>query len=130
MKRYSILVLILLLAVSANYLIAQQATTSEGIQLVDVKLGKDVKDRMIVDEDSSFALNSKVYLWMKVSGGTNEEIMVAWKVGEVKHETKLTIGGSPWRTWAVKTAFKTGDWTVTVTDNAGNVLKEMSYKVE
>lgn len=130
MKQLSLLTIILLITVSVNYLYSQEAVKNEGIQLVDAKLGEDVKDRMIVDEDTTFALNSKVYLWIKVSGGTNEEIIVTWKVGEVKHETKLTIGGSPWRTWAVKTAFKLGDWTVTVTDNTGNVLKEMSFKVE
>jgi hypothetical protein len=130
MKQLSILTIILLIAVSINFLYSQEGIKAEGIQLVEVKLGKDVKDRMIVDEDTTFALNSKVYLWMKVAGGTNEEIIVTWKAGEGKHETKLTIGGSPWRTWAVKNAFKSGDWTVTVTDNAGNVLKEMSFKVE
>jgi hypothetical protein len=130
MKRYSILVLILLLAISANYLFAQQETKTEGIQLIDAKLGKDVKDRMIADEDTTFALNSKVFLWLKTSGGANEEITVLWKHGAVAHETKLTIGGSPWRTWAVKTAYKAGDWSVTVTDKEGKVLKEMSFKVQ
>jgi hypothetical protein len=130
MKRYSILVLILLLAVGANYLFAQQETKTEGIQLIDAKLGKDVKDRIIADEDTTFALNSKVFLWLKTSGGSNEEITVLWKHGAVAHETKLTIGGSPWRTWAVKTAYKAGDWSVTVTDKEGKVLKEMNFKVK
>jgi len=130
MKRFRILVLILLLAISANYLLAQQDTKSEGIQLVDAKLGKDVKDKMIADEDTIFALNSKVFLWLKLSGGANEEITVTWKHATVTHETKLTVGGSPWRTWAVKTAYKTGDWSVTVTDKEGKVLKEMNFKVQ
>jgi len=130
MKRFSTLALILFLAVSANYLFAQQETKSEGIQIVDAKLGKDIKDRMIADDNTTFALNSKVFLWLKISGGTNDEITVLWKHGVVAHETRLAIGGSPWRTWAVKTAYKTGDWSVTVTDKEGKVLKEMNFKVQ
>jgi hypothetical protein len=130
MKKYSVLVTMLLLVIVANYLFAQQETKPASIRLVNAKLGKEIKDRMIVDEDSSFTVNSKVYLWLKVTGGNNEEITITWKNGELTHETKLTLGGSPWRTWAEKTLYKPGDWTVTVTDKAGQILKEISFKVQ
>ncbi|MFH2004705.1 MAG: DUF2914 domain-containing protein [Bacteroidota bacterium] len=130
MKRFSILCVILLLAISGNYLFAQEETKSEGIQIIDAKLGKDVKERMIVDEDSTFEINSKVFLWLKVVNSTNETLTVLWKHGSLAYETKLAIGGSPWRTWAVKTVFKTGEWSVSVTDASGNVLKELTFTVK
>ena len=100
------------------------------IQLIDAGLGKDVKDRMVVDEATSFPKNSKVFLWMKFTGGASDQVTVTWKNGSSSHNTTLVVGGSPWRTWASKTVGKSGDWTVTVTDAEGNVLKEISFKVE
>lgn len=130
MKRFSILCVILLLAISGNYLFAQEETKSEGIQIIDAKLGKNVKDRVIVDEDSTFDINSKVFLWLKVKNAVNETLTILWKHESTAYETKLAIGGSPWRTWAVKTVFKTGEWSVSVTDASGNVLKELTFTVK
>ena len=42
----------------------------------------------------------------------------------------LKVAGNPWRTWSNKTAWKAGDWTVTVTDAGGQVLKELTFKVQ
>jgi len=103
---------------------------SKDIQIVDAKLGKDVKDRVLIDEDSTFSLNSKVFLWFKVTGATSEILTITWKQGEKSYTTPLNIGGSPWRTWANKTLAIAGDWAVTVTDASGNVLKEITFKVQ
>jgi hypothetical protein len=101
-----------------------------GIQIDEAKLGKDVKDRQIVDETADFALNDKVYLWLKVTSGSGESLKVTWKTGDHAFESELTVGGSPWRTWCYKTAAIAGDWTVTVADAKGTVLKEMNFKVK
>ncbi|MDI6765971.1 MAG: DUF2914 domain-containing protein [Bacteroidota bacterium] len=131
MKRFSALTGVLIAGILNISDPAQsQEKESGGIQIIDAKLGKDVKDRMIVDEDSSFAPESKVFLWLKVIGGTNETVVVIWKQNASVHETKLPIGGSPWRTWASKTAYKSGNWTVTITDNDGKVLKELNFIVQ
>ena len=103
---------------------------SHELQVVDARLGKDVKDRMIADEDSVFAKGSKVFLWMKLTGGASDNITVEWKTGSFTHNTTLVVGGSPWRTWASKTASKSGQWTVVVTDGSGRVLKEVEFRVE
>ena len=109
---------------------AQDSVKASAIQIVDAKLGKGVQDRMITEEDSVFAKGSKVFFWMKVTGGASDQITVTWKSGDFTHSTTLMIGGSPWRTWATKTVHKAGEWTVSVTDASGNVLKEMSFRVE
>ena len=122
----------------ANFYTKSQDTErhTTGIQILNAKLGKDVKDRMLVDEDSTFELNTKVFLWMKVSGEANSTIQIHWKPPPVSEQsvvqpivTELKIGGNPWRTWAYRTAYKVGEWTVTITDNEGQVIKELNYHV-
>jgi len=98
--------------------------------VTDAKLGKNVVDREITDETTTFAVGEKAYLWLRVEGGTGEVLKVIWKIDDQEYPVDLHIGGSPWRTWATKTLHLAGDWTVTVTDAAGNTLNEASLKVQ
>ena len=124
------LLLCTLLAVIAYGAAAQEQETMSTLTVAEAKLGKGVQDREIVDETTTFALNDRVYLWLKVTGGPADSITVTWKTGDQTYSSKLNIVGSSWRTWSYKTAYTAGDWTVTVTDADGNVLKEMAFKVE
>lgn len=121
---------LLLVAHLTGTLLTARPRQAAGIQVEESKLGKDVKDRQISDETADFAVNDKVYLALKVTGGAGESIKVTWKNGDHSYTTDLAIGGTPWRTWCYKTAALAGDWTVTVADSKGNVLKEMSFKVK
>jgi len=98
--------------------------------VTDAKLGRNVVDREITDETTTFAVGEKAYLWLRVEGGTGEVLKVIWKIDDQEYPVDLRIGGSPWRTWATKTLHLAGDWTVTVTDAAGNTLNEASLKVQ
>ncbi len=109
---------------------AQDMTDGSLIQVTDAKLGTGVAERMITGEAETFPKDSQVFVWMKISGGTSQEITVTWKSGDYSKSIPLTIGGSPWRTWAHKNVLLAGDWTVTVTTADGKVLKELSFKVE
>lgn len=124
------LLLCMLLAVAAVQAGAQEMDTMSALTVAEAKLGKGVQDREIVDDTTTFALNDRVYLWLRVTGGPADSITVTWKTGDQSHSSKLNIGGSPWRTWSYKTAYTAGDWTVTVSDAAGNVLKEMAFTVK
>ena len=131
MKSIPIFSLVLLTLTCTMLSRAQEGEAAAGgLQVAEAKLGTNVENRELTGEDSTFALNSKVFLWMKVAGGASDQITVIWKNGEMTHSTTLMIGGSPWRTWATKTATNAGEWSVSVTDTAGNVLKEMTFKVE
>ena len=99
-------------------------------QIIEAKLGTNVQDRQLTGEDSTFTLNTKVYLWLKVIGGVSETLTVTWKHGERSYSAAINIGGSPWRTWVYKTAAIAGEWTVSVADSKGTVLREMSFKVQ
>ncbi len=129
MKTSMLLVAILLVSTQVSFG-RQKEQKPDMLQVIDARLGKDIKDRSIAEEDSSFAKDSKVFIWMKFTGGASGQITVTWKTGEYSHSTTLSIGGSPWRTWASKTVSKTGEWTVSVTDSSGNVLKEMKFGVK
>ena len=116
--------------VAAALLCLPFAVQAEGLQVVDAKLGKGVQDRQITEEASSFAVNDKVYLWLKLAGGPADGVKVNWKHGDKVEPYTLKVGGNPWRTFASKTAYKAGEWTVTVTDAKDQVLKEMKFKVQ
>ena len=124
-------VLLLILSVTIPTLAAKpRQAAAPAILVTDAKLGKDVQERQIVDETAEFALNDKVYLWLKVTGAAGETLKVTWKTGDHTYSSELAVGGSPWRTWCYKTAALAGDWSVAVADSKGNILKEMSFKTK
>ena len=124
-------VLLLISSVTIPTLAANpRQAAAPAIQVTDAKLGKDVQERQIVDETAEFALNDKVYLWLRVTGAAGETLKVAWKTGDHSYSSELAVGGSPWRTWCYKTAAVAGDWSVAVADSKGNILKEMSFKTK
>ena len=106
-----------------------QEIQTKSLKVIKAELGKDVQNKVLVDTTSTFVLNEKAYLWMRLTGGPADSITVTWKNGDKSYPTKLNVGGSPWRTWSYKTLADAGAWTVTVTDAEGNVLKEMSFEV-
>lgn len=98
--------------------------------VTDAKLGKSIVDREITEEATSFAVGEKAYLWLRVEGGAGETLTVVWKTNGMEFPVDLSIGGSPWRTWATKTLHLPGEWTVTVNDATGNTLNEATLTVQ
>ncbi len=129
MNKGVVLFTIAFLFVGQGILQAQEKQT-KGLKIIETKLGKDVQNKKLVDTASTFAVNEKAYLWMRLTGGPADSISVTWKTGNESYESKLNVGGSPWRTWSYKTLSTAGPWTVTVTDAEGNVLKEVKFDVK
>jgi len=128
MKKTLLLAVVLLLVpymMSASR--SQQA--AGGIQVDDAKLGKGIKALQIVNESTEFALKERVYLWVKTSGHGSRHLVVTWKNGDNVYKKNMPIGGSPWRAWGYKNANIPGQWTVTIADPQGKVLKELTFKV-
>lgn len=124
------LCVIVTLILAASILAAQEGQiTEKGLRIETAKLGTAVQDRELVGDTTAFNLNDRVYCWLKIVGGPSDSIVVTWKIGEQSYTSKLNIGGSPWRTWSYKTAAIAGDWTVTVSDASGTVLKELKFTV-
>jgi hypothetical protein len=95
-----------------------------------------VVDRQPVGAGTSFGADvQSLCFWTKVVGQTQGEATVKhlWShAGEVKAEMALKVKGSPWRTWSKKSIPSdwTGAWEVKALDEAGNVLKTVSFTVE
>ena len=128
MKKHLVLLTVVFLFL-APALIPAQEKESKGLKVTEAKLGKDVQNKRIVDTTTTFTVNEKAYLWMRISGGPADSITVTWKSGDQSYPSKLNVGANSWRTWSFKTLYTAGDWTVSVTDAAGKTLKEMSFKV-
>ena len=101
-----------------------------GPKVAEMKLGTGVQDKQIVGEDSAFALNAKVYVWMKITGAMGDSIVVNWKHADKEYKTTIGIGGNSWRIWAYKTVSVAGDWTVSVSTQSGEALKEIFFTVK
>jgi hypothetical protein len=122
---------LMLLLVVVAWSAGRVPVVAQGMQVAEAKLGKGVVDREITEETTTFAVNDKVYLWLRVTGSAGSDtIKVNWKVDDSVDTVTLQIGGSPWRTWANKTAWKAGEWTVTVTDANDQMLTELKFTVQ
>jgi hypothetical protein len=128
MKQLLVLTVLAMVTLAASAS-AQNEPQQAGLVVAESKLGKDVVNREIVDESTTFAVNDRVFLWMKITGGPSDSVTVTWSIDEYTWQTNLNIGASTWRTWAYKTAWKAGDWKVTVKDAAGDVLLEKTFTV-
>ncbi len=120
---------IFLLCLFTGVAMSLQTEQPQGIAITDARLGRDVKDRAIVDEDSTFELNAKAFFWFKAEGAASDSLTVTWTQGDYSHEVKLFIGGSPWRTWSAKMLTRKGDWTVSVAGPDGKILRQVGFKV-
>ena len=121
--------MLLLVVVAWSMVLAPVA--AQGVTVAEAKLGKGIADRTITEETTTFAVNDKVYLWLRVTGSAGSDtIKVNWKIDDSTDTVALQIGGSPWRTWANKTAWKAGEWTVTVTDANDQMLTELKFTVQ
>jgi len=110
---------------------ALSAAPPPALTVVDAKLGRGVKDRVLLEEGTEFPVNSKVYCWMNLAGGPSDPIKVVWTIGDFKdQDVSLAVAGDPWRTWSYKTVFRPGEWTVNIVDSKGKSLKEMKFTVK
>jgi hypothetical protein len=114
--------------------VAQMESTEEpadsaSVRISEYRFGLGIVDREVEDEIDTFHKGDVVYLWMRVEGGPTDPILVTWSTGTFQYDVELGIGGPSWRTWARKTLFREGEWTVRVTDAAGKVLLEQTFMV-
>ena len=119
-----------LLALCAVLALLVPALAFPAGKVAEAKLGKGIVDRTITDETTTFAPGEKAYLWLKVEDATGETLTVTWTINDQVYPATLNVGGTPWRTWASKTLYIAGEWTVTVTDAAGATLNETKFTVK
>jgi hypothetical protein len=111
---------------------AQQAGAAKAA-VVEVAVGTAVAGRQLTGMAESFpASTGTLYCYMKISNASDAQVEHVWYRGDTEmSRVKLTIGGSPWRTWSSKTITpeSAGDWRCDVVMD-GKVLQSARFKVE
>lgn len=93
-----------------------------------------IQDREPVDKVSTL-LNDKnrVYFFSEIKDAPNQKITHRWEHdGKVVSETSFDVGGSRWRVYSNKTLDpqQTGEWKVSVVDEAGSTLGASTFTYE
>ena len=110
----------------------QAAAAPASAVTVEIVIGKNVADRMPTDTASAFPADvGSLVCWTKVTGAAGQKITHTWTHGPHTDVITLSVGGSPWRTYSRRTMDPswTGEWTVTVKDEAGNVIGTKTFTV-
>jgi hypothetical protein len=98
-------------------------------------VGTGVEDREPVGVAETFASSTeKVYCFLEATDITKDtEVTFVWYHGqeEMRQVTLPLMTGPRWRTYAYKNLMGLkGDWKVEIKDAGGEVLKEVTFKVE
>ena len=93
-----------------------------------------IQDREPVDKVSKL-LNDKnrVYFFSEIKDAPNQKITHRWEHnGKVMSETGFDVGGNRWRVFSSKTLDPswTGEWKVSVVDEAGSTLGASTFTYE
>jgi len=134
MKKKVILSVTAMFMMTASLGLAQTQPAVTPTLTVEAKLCTSIENRMPVGEAVNFPAEvGTVCLWCRISGCPGETTIkhVWFYQGKEMTTMELPVQSISWRTWSFKSipAHLTGDWTVKVLDQAGNVLKEVAFTV-
>lgn len=110
-----------------------RAQDSTKTPTVEAAVGTSVADKALAGAAESFPNGTaSVVCFTKISDAEGGEIEHVWYMGDTEMaRVKLSIKGSPFRTWSTKKlpAEAKGDWRCDVVQ-AGKVLTSVKFKVE
>lgn len=96
-------------------------------------MGTEVEDRSISGEGTSFSVSAEtIYCFTQIQGGSGKAVHHVWlREGVEVLNITLAVGADTWRTWSGKALAPgmEGAWQVRVLDDAGALLKEISFTV-
>ncbi len=151
MKKYLVVSFLVVIALFASQLIAQEAGDSPAKQTMKEKksepmmepsmnvegfaCGTAIEDRELQGEAETFpAETEKVYCWTTITGCEEPTTVehVWYYGGEEKARVPLEIKYPRMRTWSSKTIIPEwqGDWKVEMVDETGHVLATVAFTVE
>src|SRR5512138_1467013 len=98
---------------------AKPAPPAAGDASAEVKVGTGVEKHEVVGETTSFAKDSVVWAWSRVSNG-EPSVKHVWKLnGKEVWSMSLAINSKRWSTFTRHTVRTAGNWEVEVTTEAG-----------
>ena len=114
--------------------VAVEAALDEGTSaenVVRASVTTNIVDREPVDSlDTVTNEQDLIFFFTEIANLAGGTITHRWEYnGEIMAEVPLEIGGSRWRTHSSKRLFKgwIGEWTVSVVDDSGQVLRSVSF---
>ena len=133
MRKYWPAVLAVCLSYAIPERVRAQDSTAKAAVSVEAAVGTSVAEKALVGAAESFpAGTASVACFTKITGAADSEIEHVWYKGDAEMaRKKLSIKGSPFRTWSTKAlpADAKGDWRCDVVQ-AGKVLQSVKFKVE
>jgi len=104
------------------------------LEVADPAICTGIEDRACVDPKEEFTMPvEKLYCFTRITGAAEDtEITHVWYFGDVERaRISLAVRSSSYRTYSSKRiqAHETGKWHVDVLDDAGNVLKTISFSI-
>ena len=134
MKKKVVLSVTTIVLMAASLAVAQIQPAVTPTLTVEAKLCTSIENRMPVGEATTFSTEvGTVCCWCRVSGCQDETTIkhVWYYQGKEMNSVELPVRSVSWRTWSFKSipAHLTGEWTVKVLDQTGNVLKEVAFTV-
>lgn len=127
-------------AVVASFVVAgtlgAQEPTQAGTAMApaaELSVGTGIENRELVGAAETFQLAAgKLYCLSKISNAAGSEVEHVWYKGDTEMaRVKLSVGGSPWRTYSSKNLGEdgAGDWRCEVVHN-GNVIQAARFTVQ
>ncbi len=90
-----------------------------------------IKDREPVDKITTLTNDKdKIYFFTEIHNMSGHIVKHRWVYnGKTMAEVEFGVGGPRWRVWSTKSLLPqwTGEWKVSVVDEAGKVLNESSF---
>lgn len=112
-----------------SVLVVFQAHAEDGV--ARAAFTTEISEREPVDEVSELTNDtSKIYYFTEIKGLEGQTLTHRWELnGEIQATISIPIGGNRWRIWSSKNlnADATGEWKVTVLDEAGSELSGNSF---
>lgn len=111
---------------------AQQAGAARA-PTAELAIGTAVAERQLTGMAESFPSSTgALYCYMKITNAAESRVEHVWYKGDTEmSRIKLTVGGSPWRTWSTKTlgADALGDWRCDVVVD-GKTVQSAKFRIE
>jgi len=112
----------------------EQPRTTSTATVARAQFTTAVQDREPTDKVSTLLNDkSRIYFFTEIKDAPNQKITHRWEHdGKVVHEMSFDVGSSRWRVYSNKTLDpkQTGEWKVSVVDEAGNTLGASTFTYE
>ena len=112
----------------------QQPRTTGTATVARAQFTSAIQDREPTDKVSNLLNDkSRIYFFTEIKDAPNQKITHRWEHdGKVVHEMSFDVGSNRWRVYSNKTLDpqQTGEWKVSVVDEAGSTLGASSFTYE